>query len=523
MKITVGKITDKGLNPKRELNEDSLLTMPERGLFLVADGVGGRRGGQVASQTVVEVFTRVFSQDQSGDLRELVINTIDLCNQKIFEETEISPELKGMATTIALVCLEDKPGKGHGGGQSNNRWRAIIAHVGDSRVYRFDQDGLVCLTEDHSDVNDALRAGMITEEQAARHPNRNVINRAVGAELEVQPDIMEIGGEIGEREADELTSFLICSDGITRHITNEEIARLMRSGQRPEAICQSMKELCYMGGAEDNLTAIVIDLGERDYVEEPTRPSLRTVSATASPVSQSQTERKSRRIEVDLSQPKPDEDRSAGGAPSQGRSRFRLFNGGSKDSRSQNIISKELVADHDEPLPKKGELSTAMKVRLIVYGLVVGAVIGALFGKPLVGMIGNYFGIRDPIERRLVAQPPRDAEVGAAYARFMEGYPNEGRQRLKEIINNNPQQAEAIFYLGRMDYAEGKYDEANDHFTQALKIDPNRSDFRIYLAMTYLQLNQTRNARDVLQPIISPPETATSPTPTVTSSATPGG
>src|SRR5919109_4968276 len=124
MKITVGKITDKGLNPKRELNEDSLLTMPERGLFLVADGVGGRRGGQVASQTVVEVFTRVFSQDQSGDLRELVINTIDLCNQKIFEETEISPELKGMATTVALVCLESKPGEG--------KWRAIIAHVGDS-------------------------------------------------------------------------------------------------------------------------------------------------------------------------------------------------------------------------------------------------------------------------------------------------------------------------------------------------------------------------------------------------------
>jgi PPM family protein phosphatase len=95
-------------------------------VFLVADGVGGRRGGQVASQTVVDVFTKVFSQDLSDGLRDLVINTIDLCNQKIFEETEVNPELKGMATTIALVGLESKRG--------DQGRRAIIAHIGDSRV-----------------------------------------------------------------------------------------------------------------------------------------------------------------------------------------------------------------------------------------------------------------------------------------------------------------------------------------------------------------------------------------------------
>jgi protein phosphatase len=510
MKITVGKITDKGLNPKREVNEDSLLVMPERKLFLVADGVGGRRGGQVASQTVVDVFTKVFSQELPDGLRDLVINTIDLCNQKIFEETEVNPELKGMATTIALVGLESKPGSQGG--------RAIIAHIGDSRVYRYDREGLVCLTEDHSDVNDALRAGMITEEQAAVHPHRNIINRALGAELDVEPDVVEL-------EVDEDTSFLLCSDGITRHITDAEIARLMRSGRRPEAICESMKELCYMGGAEDNLTAIVIDLGERNYVEEPTRPAMRTVGATASPVSEGGAQRKARRIEVDLTKPKSDEE-GEGSSQSTLRSRLRLFNGKSKPHQPQNLLSKELAGDPDGPGPKKGELSTAMKLRLIVFGLVVGVVVGALFGKPIVDIVKKYLGIRNAYEERGgIARPPEDAEVSAAYARFLEGYPSEGRQRLKDIINNAPKQehAEASFYLGRIDYAEGKYDEAIDHFSQAMRIAPNRSDFRVHLAMTYLQMAQLRNAKDVLQQVVSPtPETETSPTPTVTS-ATPGG
>ncbi len=506
MKITVGKITDKGLNPKREVNEDSMLVMQERGLFLVADGVGGRRGGQVASQTVVDVFTKVFSQDQPGNLRDLMINTIDLCNQKIFEETEVNAELKGMATTIALVGLEGKKG--------DLGKRAIVAHIGDSRVYRHDNDGLICLTEDHSDVNDAVRAGMITEEQAAVHPQRNVINRALGAELEVEADVVEL-------EVDDNTSFLLCSDGITRHITHDEIARLMRSGRRPEAICESMKELCYMGGAEDNLTAIVIDFGERDYVEDPTRPAMRMVGATAAPVNEGAAQRKARRIEVDLTKPRSDADEEI---PSKSdlRSRFRLFNGKSKSEQPQNLLSKDHVGQLKRPLPKKDELSTAMKLSLISFGLAAGAVIGTLFGKPIVDYIGNYFGVDVPYEEQGIARPPKDAEVSAAYARFLEGYPSEGRQRLRDIININPKHAEANFYLGRIDYAEGKYNEAIDHFNKAMENDPNRTDFRVYLAMSYLQMAQPRNAKDVLQQVVSPnPETA-SPTPAATS-ATPGG
>src|SRR5262245_51256854 len=222
MKITVGQITDKGLNPRRSSNEDNLLAMPDYGLYLVADGVGGRLGGAVASQIVVDVFSRVFAQRHQEDLRKVIENTIELCNQKIYEDARSNADLHGMATTIAVLAVEGK--------------RAVVAHVGDSRVYRFDRKGLICLTEDHSEVGDALRAGLITAEQAAQHPRRNVISRALGAELEVEPDFREI-------EIDDRTSFMLCSDGVMRHVSDEEIARLMKNGQRPQDVCERLKQL----------------------------------------------------------------------------------------------------------------------------------------------------------------------------------------------------------------------------------------------------------------------------------------
>src|SRR5215813_1480364 len=260
MKITVGQITDKGLNPKRLANEDNLLAMADRGLFLVADGVGGRLGGAVASQMAVDIFSKVFAQQHKDDLRIIVESTIELCNQKIYEGARSNPNLGGMATTLAMVAVEGN--------------RAIVAHVGDSRVYRFDRKGLICLTEDRSEVGEALRAGLITPEQAASHPRRNVISRSLGAEIDVEPDFREI-------EIDELTSFMLCSDGVTRHVTDQEIARLMKNEQHPETVCERLKQLCFQGGAEDNLTAIVVDFGPRSYAAEPTKPRIPAKAAKA--------------------------------------------------------------------------------------------------------------------------------------------------------------------------------------------------------------------------------------------------
>jgi PPM family protein phosphatase len=513
LKVTYGQITDKGLNPKRLENEDNLLVMPKRGLFLVADGVGGRVGGRVASQTVVDVFNRVFTQEQPEDLRDLVISTVDLCNHKIFEEAQTNPDLTGMATTIALLVVEGR--------------RAVIAHVGDSRVYRYDDQGLICLTADHSEVNEAIRAGEMTPEQAARHPRRNVINRALGAEADVEPDIVEI-------EVDQKTSFLICSDGITRHVTDEEIARLLRSDRRPEIICETLKELCYKGGAEDNLTAVVVNLGERNYVEEPTRPA-QAARAKAAPaisvaVPRSNTPQgsqkegqKGRKIEVDLQSPG---DKSAADPPLRSilRSKPQAALGAAIGYQSSSV-SPELagVSGEDTGQPKKGELSTGMKLTLIIISLLAGLVIGIMFGQPIrVRLDDIIYGHRAAFDKAGEKNMPADAEVTAAYARFLEGYSQEARERLNQVLINNPNNAEAHFYLGRIDYGETKYDEAINHFSQALRLDPNIPDLRVHLAMAYLSIGQQRNARDILQQAVGPsPEPSTSP-PTPAQTASPG-
>ncbi len=490
MKVTVGQITDKGLNPKRTVNEDNLLAMPEAGLFLVADGVGGRQGGEVASRTVVEVFTRIFSQQLTDDLRQVIENAIDLCNQKIFVEAQSDPELEGMATTIALVAVEGS--------------RAIVAHVGDSRVYRFDEQGLICLTQDHSEVSDALRAGLLTPEQAARHPRRNVISRAIGADVEVEPDFREI-------EVDENTSFILCSDGINRHITDEEIARLMRGGQPPQAICQHMKDLCYRGGAEDNLTAVIADFGEREYMaaEEQTRPRIpasvvQAQIAEAAPAKQ--------RFEVSL---KPSEE--APPAPA-GPSPDPAAGAANKGPLRKAMGTKEITLKVPTVrMPKKEEMSKAMKISLLATALLAGIIIGILLGGPVARLFNALTG--DPYKERNIRQAPTDPDIAAAYALHLEGRTSDAREALKKYLSTNPTSAEAHFYMGRISADDRKFDDAINHLTEATRLDPALSDAWSNLAFVYLAIGQKSNAMDCLQRAIkldsgsARPESAPAPAP----------
>ncbi len=494
MKVTVGQITDRGLNPKRPTNEDNLLAMPSRGLYLVADGVGGRSGGETASGIVIDVFARVFSQQHSEDLRKVISGAIDLCNQKIYEDAQASDNLRGMATTVALVAVDGK--------------RAVIAHVGDSRVYRFDQKGLICLTEDHSEVNDALRAGIITPEQAAHHPRRNVISRALGAEPDVEADFREI-------EIDGRTSFVLCSDGITRHITDEEIARLLRSGQRPQAICQRMKELCYTGGAEDNLSVVVVDFGERQYPEELTRPKVTARAAqaqTASPPAQ-----QARRIEVDLKPPARQIERHGsgdrGGSAPQPKTETKPRAGAKTDSVKPKETAKVLPRNTSgDDLLMKGEMSKAMKMSLLITASLAGIIIGVLFGEPLRETANRLMGIEDLYEKKRIIYRPKNPEINAAFARHLEGRPEEALSRINKVLTANPNNAEAFFFLGRIEYDQKRFAEAVDHLNQAAKLDANLPDVRVHLAMAYLGLGQSRNAVDALQHIIAPASPSPSPT-----------
>lgn len=240
-------VSDIGLNEKRPQNEDSYLELTERGVFAVADGVGGAQAGDVASQMAVELLGEAFVNFRDGgDAEEMMKLAIGRANSAIYQMSHDLPQLSTMATTLVSLHI------------SGNI--ATIGHVGDSRMYRLDPNGsLFRETQDHSIVEEEVRAGRMTAEQAANHPSRNVISRALGAEPGVEIDMKTIMFEPN-------TCFLLCSDGITRHINDFEIRELLALNTTPSDICERMKRICYERGAEDNLTAVVVKV-----LNEPAR------------------------------------------------------------------------------------------------------------------------------------------------------------------------------------------------------------------------------------------------------------
>ena len=517
MRVTFGYVTDRGLNPRRTRNEDSLLVLPERGLYLVADGVGGRRGGETASRTVVEVFRRVFNQPQFiDDHRAVLLSTIDLCNQKIFEDSQTQIELEGMATTVATVAI--------------NEQMATIAHVGDSRVYRVDEQGLVRLTEDHSEIHEALRAGRITEELAANHPKRNVINRAIGADSEVEPDLIEI-------ELDEMTTLLLCTDGVTRHIGDEQLEELLQSGHHPQTVCQMIRERCYDAGAEDNLTAIVVDFGRRQYAENQPRPGLPAAGAAGIGVTEGYSYKEDEPEDEDGSgaewRPSHPEEEVTIRRSTRGIDRIEVEVGSVEegplspyagydqgDDRAGEPVGEIEAAEYqeveeweDDELANEARRDwrsglsgwlAGLRWSLLVTGLAIGTVFGWLVGPPVAEKFNELFGAQTIYDVKGIDHPPRDPEVNAAFELHLNGKSDEARQRLEVLLQKSPLHAEALLFLGIVEYEESLYDESRKHLQAALKADPTLPNVRIRLALTYSRMAQLRNAADILQEMVGP-------------------
>ncbi|KXK06888.1 MAG: serine/threonine protein phosphatase, partial [Acidobacteria bacterium OLB17] len=236
--ITSAAVSDRGLSEKRPQNEDSYLSNPTAGIFAVADGVGGAQAGEVASQMAMEILGEAFNNALPGSDAEHVMEiALGQANAAIYQMSNELSQLAQMATTVVALHLDGNI--------------ATIGHAGDSRLYRLDRDGsLHRETEDHSVVADEVRAGRMTEEQAENHPAKNVINRALGAEPSVRLDLKT---KIVSRDC----TYLLCSDGVTRHIPDPELAVIL-AGTDPTEICRIIKETCYQRGAEDNLTAVVV-------------------------------------------------------------------------------------------------------------------------------------------------------------------------------------------------------------------------------------------------------------------------
>ena len=246
--VLAASISDRGLNEKRPLNEDSYLSDAERGIFVVADGVGGADAGEVASQTAVDVLNDAFRTKitDGEDIEDLMELAIQRANSSIHQMASENPRFSMMATTVVALHLDGT--------------RATIGHVGDSRLYRLSPEGkLHRETEDHSIVEEEVRAGRMTPEQAANHPSKNVISRALGAEATVEPDMKTIEVEDG-------SAFLLCTDGITRHLPDSELRELLTSGRGPNELCDEMKQRCFQRGAEDNLTAVIVQVGTSQFL-----------------------------------------------------------------------------------------------------------------------------------------------------------------------------------------------------------------------------------------------------------------
>lgn len=245
--LNVSSISDRGLSEKRPLNEDSMLADADRCIFVVADGVGGADAGEIASQTAVDVLNDAFREKVTDgeDVEDRMELAIQRANSSIHQMAAENPRFSMMATTVVALHLDGN--------------RATIGHVGDSRLYRITPDGNIHReTEDHSIVEEEVRAGRMTPEQAANHPSKNVISRALGAEDSVEADMKTLEVEDG-------SAFLLCTDGITRHIPDSEIRDLLTSGHTPTEVCAEMKRRCYERGAEDNLTAVVVQVGTPNF------------------------------------------------------------------------------------------------------------------------------------------------------------------------------------------------------------------------------------------------------------------
>jgi protein phosphatase len=242
---------------KRKSNEDSFAASDDMKLYVVADGMGGHAAGEVASRLAVESISRHISAVQSAadptlptestqsiDEADLppaarrVLHAIRLANQEIVRSVRSDQSMRGMGTTVVMVYIQGR--------------RAYIGSVGDSRAYLLRDGDIQQLTDDHTFVNEQVRAGTLTPAEARRHPARNILTRAVGSQEDVEADIVQQDLKAGDL-------LLLCSDGLTTMLDDGEILETLRTPDvDPEAGCRALIDRANERGGDDNITAVLI-------------------------------------------------------------------------------------------------------------------------------------------------------------------------------------------------------------------------------------------------------------------------
>ncbi len=250
MRARAAGISDVGL--QREHNEDCYAVVPQHELFIVADGMGGHRAGDVASKLASEAITDFFRRSEAEDMtwpfqidtqltdeENRLLTAIRLANRQIYEHSVRSRDLRGMGTTVVGALF------------SPERKKMYIGHVGDSRAYRVRNGAIVQLTRDHSLLNDYLAAMPdMTDEQRSELP-KNVITRALGMQDNVEVDLLSDETQLGD-------VYVLCSDGLSGMVEDEDILAVVKENPEPEKACRRLITMANEHGGEDNVTAVVV-------------------------------------------------------------------------------------------------------------------------------------------------------------------------------------------------------------------------------------------------------------------------
>lgn len=234
----------------RQANEDSFLVVD--GLFAVADGMGGHQAGEVASHLALESLQSGFSAAGT----DVLVRAVEGANRALVDRSAEDPELAGMGTTLVAMALVDAAGRDAIG----------VVNVGDSRLYLLSEGELTQITEDHSLVASMERQGRLTAAEAAVHPQRNILTRALGIDGSVLVDSWEILPVVGDR-------YLICSDGLFNEVDESRIAATLRRLADPDEACRELIRLANESGGRDNITCVVVDIVDdagRDPEADPT-------------------------------------------------------------------------------------------------------------------------------------------------------------------------------------------------------------------------------------------------------------
>lgn len=249
MRLRAGAASDVG--KVRQMNEDSFLSQVDRGLFLVCDGMGGAASGEVASKIAVETIARRLGEPPNGDdpgtgehqfmpQTFRLAEAVRLANRSIYDQARTQAGQSGMGTTMVGVWLEQNI--------------ASLAHVGDSRAYLWHDNQLEPVTKDHSLVEAQVQAGLIDREQSLKSEHQNILLRALGRDPVVEVEL----GEVPMQPGDVL---LLCSDGLTRMVSDAAIAAALASGRGdPQGVCDSLVATANANGGQDNVTVVVVEV-----------------------------------------------------------------------------------------------------------------------------------------------------------------------------------------------------------------------------------------------------------------------